>query len=924
MADKSKELGIVDGDVKSSTVSPVVNDLQFALESLQLVDGTLSSVPTDDAEKDPTLGRPEVRKLAAQVAALLLQIERKVVRVVPEADFRKMEQLIPSPEAIYFLNVARRRIADESKKKQELVERTTAILSDIFNVKALGLPPSVFSANVMKISEFSRKYATSKGLDLNFVIDSFSSPESEFYLGVARPVLENAVKNENVTETINDPDVSVFRAGVLPSENFEQLMHAKGASMVMDIQKTWASRKTEQSKEQFLTDLMNAAKKYIGDTFGFNFLGSKLLNCRSISELQRFSAIVPVDAESYGLLKRAHLFLKVMHIILLHDSEVDSSSFIDNSENLRRDIDDFCVTLKNGRTYMNPPRDQNGQALREFTDDIYGMEVDRVEIAEGKPMASTIDKILRGELYDTTGIGDFARMRVFLTEEDCYDGGWESGTFNPVKAEKSIEKLMAIFIARFGNAIDKDSLDYSLITGKTNEASKGAHRGIHFNFKYKSACNSNGLTPEGDPETKTIDVEVQFLAYMPKREYDEDHESYARERKRVLYKRLGLDDTFESFVLDLISALYNDKYVFQFNSIADPFYRMENLDTEHRKHYERQLRMGDKVIFPDMVDLEVLLKENRVLFSGDKVRLLVLLLSILSKRTSSGGYMVNAEVIDYMNKYFPGKLRRLFDKYSKLLKLPPFTDGEPMAYLSRILQMKIRMILQVIGSGEKAEGNRRIADAFDARYTVRVSGVGKAASHKGSVKLTLNTYFSSDKRGRNPDCMSMQYDGPIGLARVPQDDSNNVVDFYWEMQSGEKVGPVYRIVAEEGDVVTCYLLSARNPKSESSSDMIPIWVFQRGFADERLGYSGKVYQYDHRLGFDPASGRSGLVHDSTLNLDSAKDITVTDISKFRPVMGLSGNRARFLNFVEDINGIWTKSHQKHAKGGEFSIRVSLS
>lgn len=825
------EEGVGGTDLKPVKPISTLEDAQLLLEEAL---GILEPVGVNVDE----LATPEARAVVAKVERLVHLVRQRALAALPEVPFRPSAQVVPSPEANHFIGEARRGAEEKLKTKNELVQRTVFMLETVLGSKISGLIPLgrqdeqlIDESDPRKraIKGFAEKYATESGLDINMVIEHLSNQTGEFYVGLQRPQIEAAFRDDRVRDLVSDPSHSVFRSGVLPSRHFEELVHVKVAALVMDIQRAWHSRRMETGEnDRFLAELMGKAKQYIGDTFGFDFLGVELSKCKSLPELQEFARVLPVDKGSYDLLRKAHLFLKVMHIMLLHASEVDESAYFDNSRNLRAEMDDFCVCRGDG-CYVNPPRTADGRPIVDFVDDLNGMGVDRVEVAEGKPLHSTIDKIFRKGLYDTTEIGDFARMRVFLRKEDCYD---EGGSFNVEKTEAALEKLLGIIIARFGNDIDIESLDYSVASGKTNEASKGAHRGIHFNFKYKSACNANGLTPDGEPKTKAIDVEVQLLAYMPGHEYEEDHRKYQTARKKMLSRELGFDGTFDTFVLDLISALSNDKYEFEFRSLVDDFSDIEDLDEEFRKVYERQHGIGDKKLFPEDVDLPALIAEHRVLFSQDKLRLFVLLLTILTAKESDGS-VANAALFDYMESYFPGKIHRLVNQYSRLLRTSAFYDGGEFGYLKRVLEAKMQFITVIANDRRGSKKGVSSRQCFDVHHVMKVGNCYRRS--RGEPVLTMITCFDGGK-GKRPLEMELPYDGPIGLVGEPSGEvagggKPKATDFYWKLKTREldrDRGPVYRIEQEEDGNVVCYLLAdqRRGVVADEGMRKLPIWILQ--------------------------------------------------------------------------------------------------
>jgi len=886
------------------SVTPELLDENKLMQALIVAQELLADIEKSliPAGKDrPELMSPEARQLAADIFHISDRIKSRAKGVLPELSFRPTHQVRPSPVAHDFVVKAREKAEMEDRNKAELISDTVGILSTIFQLQVDITRPDIAA----KINAFAKKYATKSGLDIYMVITSFSDPQGDYFLGVDKSSIESAFKDDSVKGFINDPKTTIFRSGVLPSKHFEQLLHGKVAALVMDIRKTWQSRCTKEGEDEFLSDLMAKAKEYIAYTFHPKFLGDDLSSCKTLSDVQKFAQLFPVEERSFDLLKKSHLLLKVMHLMLLHDSEVDVASYVDNSDNLRLEMQDFCIDLPDGGRYINPPRDLNGKPKPNFEVDNYGMRIDRVEVAEGKPVYSTIDKVFRKDFYDMTEIGDFARMRIFLTKEDCYD---EDGKFNQEKTEKSLEKLLGIMISRYGNDIDMKSLDYSISSGKTNEASKGAHRGIHFNLKYKSSCNANGLTPHGEPVTKSIDVEVQILAYMEKQSYEEDHEAYQESRKKLLFQKLGFENAFDNFVLDLISAISNEKYDFGFRSTVDPFSDIAEIDEEIRKVYERQLGIGDEVLFPESVDLESFMKEGWILFSEDKFRLFVLLLSILTKKDEDGG-LANARLLEYMQRYFPGKLNKLMDTYAKMLKGKDFRPGGEQDYLTRVIASKIQFVKNAISPERKISAGRRSAELFDVGHQLRIHNVGKHA--KGNPGLTLVTTFPGGSRRSTPS-MELPYAGPVGIVKVPSADGDSV-DFCWKMQNGKTTEPVYRIEKDDDDknIIVCYLLSG--------GEKLPMWVMQVNYMDES-GLSGRVYPYTYQVSKNSETNRAYL-NTKTIDSSAGRDVTVLNISNLNPTTGLGKRQSRFIDFVREVGFLWEKAKKRDISNGNYPISV---
>ncbi|MDD3861500.1 MAG: hypothetical protein PHP74_01280 [Candidatus Gracilibacteria bacterium] len=886
-----------------STPEDVLAYVRVNLEDALMALGQL------DAE-DPRMRDPKLRREVATVDSLALELSSNLRRSLPEAPFKLFRQLIPSPEARFFIEKAKRISKEEIYKKRELVDNTFSMLLAVFSVRIPELKHGKDSADerLLKIKTFAERYAHFDGLDVSKVVDIFSKVDGEFFIGLERSAIESSFRDKKVVEMVNNPDISVFRSGVLPSKFFGQLMSDKVSSIVMDIDRTWQSRRSEGGRETFLAGFLNQAKEYVKDRFGETFLTVEFRAVDSLAQLQKLAQTQPLDEKSYVIFKKAQLLLRVMRIMILHSSEIDESMYAANSSNLSSVIDEFCIQVANF-TYINPPRDVNGNPRTDFVQedgliaDENGMKVDRIEVAEDvKLLHAIVDKILRKELYDTTEIGDIVRMRGFLCEEDCFD---EDGAFNPEKVEKALSKFLGIIISIFGNEIDLESLDYSVDTGKTNEASKGSHRGIHVNIKFKSSCNANGLILQcGEPISKAIDAEIQLLVYMSKDNYKADTGFYEKSRKRVLAQKLGIETGFNHFVLDLISALSNDQYKFEFESTADPYKSIEGLDEESRKVYERQSGIGEKALFPESVDLECLLSENRVLFSPDKLRLLVLLLAILTK-TDSKGDLINKQIFEYMEKYFPNKLGGLMDKYFDLLQnREEFKAGGKLAYLKRILEAKIRFVKNV--KSFKGGMTRAI---FSTYHKLKISGSGKGC--KNPVKLTFVTGFSGG-RSKNPYEMEIPYDSPVDIDRkVIKPDEE--VDFCWINRVGKSSSPVYKI-EKSGDEVTCYLLSGER--------RIPLWIIQPDYShgyDYNSDFERRsiICAYVHGVEVDPETNKPMLVV-KDLDLDSAQSVVTPDFNSLRPSTGLDRKQARFINLVYKVGAIWREvaSRTKNKQGVE--------
>jgi hypothetical protein len=903
----------VDGAAESTKpvdINEIVRDVREFLET------TLLERMKFVGDSDPELKDGDARVKLAEAISLAETLRQELLRVLPESPFRSYEQVKPSPEAHYFIAKAKERAQAERDQKYELIQKTCLMLVRVFAVRM----PSLMDFGDRskdpereKITAFASEHVTKSGLDVGAVISAFADKKGPYYIGIERPALEAAFRDKSIAEMVSDPQTSVFRAGVYPSELFEQLIHAKIAAVTMEIEKAWQSRKLESGKEQFILGLMTRARGYIGSRFKKDFLGDELRNCTTLPELQVFARSMPSDAQAYDLLRKSHLLLKVMHMMILHDSKVDQSSYIDNSVNLGTELDDLCLKFEeDGRCYINPPRDDNGRPKSEFEDDKYGMFVDRVEVAkDGKPFDSSMDKVIRKDLSDTTEVGDFARMRIFLTEEDCYD---EQGNYDPVKTEKAIEKLFGIFLSRFGNDVDVKSLDWSVDSGKTNAASGGSHRGLHFNFKYKSTCKANGVKATGESVTRTIDVEVHLLAYMEKNAHTKDVEVYEHGKRGLLRNKLGLENGFEYFVLDLISAISNPNYNYNLSSTVDPFSAIEEVPEEFRKVHQRQLGIGDEDLFPESADLDVLMEEGWILHSPDKLRLFVLLLSILTKENEDGR-LANANIFEYIECYFPGSLHRLIDQYSKLLRGSQFAPGGQMAYLKRVLEAKIMVVKNIKTNVTRNQYKCKESRPHEFTTVTHTLKVGKSVG-RGHPKITFVSNFKGGEY-HGSSTNEVPYQGPVGLVREEQADGKAAY-FYWLMQDGSKVGPVYMIEMEEEEI-TCYLIGS--PTQEEVQQLLPLWILQPDVNDGD-SLSGDVYPYKHRLVFDQTTNRPMVVN---TDIDSAKKQEINlkgGLERLTPSSGLDANRGRFLRLVEQIAPIWTAtSGKKASEAREYKLKV---
>lgn len=851
-------------------------------------------------EQRPELATSADRQAVARVLTLADHIKKRALGVLPEAPFRSSVQVKPSPVALSFLSKARAKELKNSEDKKSKLKRMVESLTRIFSVRINVEDPAVLS----KINEFCERNVSKDGLDINFVINAFSEQGSPFCIVLDRGVIEACFRHPSAEDIVSNPKVSIFRSGVLPSKYFEQFLQGRVAALVMNLQKIWQSRVVEGKKDsEFLAGLISRAKKYIDSTFNEGFLGKKLASCTSLDEIQNYARRLPVDEGSFDLLKKAHLFLKVMEIILSHDSEVNLDLFSYNSDNLRAEVDDFSLQLPNGTRYLNPPRDIDGDPISDFEVDYKGMVVDRIEVAEGKPIYSTIDKVFRKDVYDLTDCGDFARMRIFLTKDDCYD---EDGTFNVEKAEKAIEKVLGIMISRFGQKVDLESLDYSLLTGKSNEASKGAHRGFHFNFKYSSSCNGNELNASGEPLTRSINVECQILAYMPKDDYDADHKQYEKSRKTILFKKLGFENGFDNFVMDLMSAVSNDKYEFEFQSSVDPFSEIEHVDEEMRAVYERHLGIGNEEFFPENVDLESLLNEGWILFSKDKFRLFVLLLAVLTKRNADGS-LTNEKIIEHVQKYFPGKLERILNKLSKIIKTDEFKDGGEKAYLRRVIEAKINFVRGLVSTNRFATTGGNVSEVFRANHFFRVGNVSR--NSKGNPTLSFVTHFPN-VGGNEGAKMETPYKGPIGLVGILRE-GGHVIDFCWQFQNGKRSAPAYRIEYhdERQKFVTCHLL--KGTKS------LLMWKVDVNFFDEDSGLNGVLFRSNYSI--ENGEGNVAEIVQDGFEAEE-RPINVSGFLKLTPSSGMTDSQAKPIRLAEEAGKIWANAKRGGINAGEYLVR----
>jgi hypothetical protein len=384
-------------------------------------------------------------------------------------------------------------------------------------------------------------------------------------------------------------------------------------------------------------------------------------------------------------------------------------------------------------------------------------------------------------------------------------------------------------------------------------------------------------------------------------------------------KQVGVDSDFDSFVMDLISALSSSQYEFNFSSIVDPFDTIRDFDSEFRKVYERQLGIGDKLLFPEDVDLEELLKEHRVLFSPDKLRLFVLLLAILTKKRPDGN-LLNIHLVQYVESYFPGKLNRLMDEYSKIIHGHEFQRGKKLAYLKRILEAKIRIVKNIKSTTEGWKDRLPNNAVFGVERSIKVSGpIAKKKGTFMSPRLSLVTAFTGGK-GREPHEIETVYDGPIDLLRVPQEDGMTV-DFYWLMQDGTKVGPVYRIKENEGGngEMICYLLTTdgRIPSQE-----VPLWILQPDFSDPS-GLGSNIYSYRHGVVVDE---RTNIPRLEATEIDTSRFVRLNSMSMkdLTPASGLDSRQARFLSFVREVKRVLQMAvAKKGVKKGQYKISCGI-
>jgi hypothetical protein len=861
-----------------------------------------------DSEEEELPDDPEVRQMVADFHAAFKRSTLNVLSSAPKRPPRKFDQVTSSSQAADIIEQACELARKEEEEKKEWSDKVENVLINLFLKDNFSLN----DVQINKITAFAEEYAKpGEGLNLNLVLWKLAKPKerkgsvrynekkerfgepAEFDLGIEYGQLVSMFRKKGAEKQIN----TIFRAGVLPTDHFDNFINEKISSNCMNLVNSWYSR-YPIGEEYLLKRIFKEAQGFIGRNFGMGFLDEKLNSCNSLEGLQEFAGILPLDPESFFLLKQANLLIRVMHILILYESTVPHDVYDVAPKVLERDMKDFCLFIEGEegqeKCYLNPPRNDQGQIIRNFLQDEKGMLVDRMEVAtDPKDKDALIMKFLRKDFDDMKQINDFVRMRMFLTEKDCVD---------EASFKKAATKCLGCLLSRFTNDYDVSDLSWSFSSGKTNEASTGKHKGLHVNMKFKLTSEEFGVDGEGNPLTKAVDVEVQILSSVSSEEYEEDRIDYDKGRKKSLKKALEMDKDkralYEDFVLDLVSALHNDEYEFNYGSVTTMNDELERMDDHLKQHFEAQNGLGDKELFPEEINLRALLKNNQVSFAKNKIRLFVLLLDILT-RIDDKGELVNKEIIEYLHDYFPGKLTQILKKYERLIKQKG-TFKENENFLRKILLGRIQFMKNIIDV-KNGEGIQK--PNFKVKKEVFISG----KNNKFNILIKDSSMGSKAKNPQEID--SMKYEGPVGLRREGN-------DFYYEYFNKSKENnesPVYSIEPYENGYI-CYVLG----ESFGEKQKVAIWMLE---IDEDSGEKGVKYKtYPYKLQIENNSSTNipelkvvGNTPDTTNpEIRTAKSIESLE-EILSPELGLPKSEAKRLYFIKRIQKEIAKKREKGKK-----------
>ncbi|MBU1151199.1 hypothetical protein KJ632_00045, partial [Patescibacteria group bacterium] len=288
------------------------------------------------------------------------------------------------------------------------------------------------------------------------------------------------------------------------------------------------------------------------------FMGEKSVYDQRISEINDIDALCqilrdsnPVTEDNFSLLRSVILKLRFLHTRFLIDIEFDREKTARVSGQLQKEMGYLLTELSGAGVYLNAGAD--GEELEDT------ILLDFLKVADAKEEDSAILKISNRELNHPNEIKDWVRMMAMLTAVDSdrlktlmNDAKLSAKAANkplkvtdlPEEVFEIFEKIIAVFLAKFGTDLEIKRIKSSIISGGTNMASTGDHFAVHL------TC----LAKLRDPlETRLVPIPLEFQIRLF--EDEDDHEVYKQIQFSEFAKKMAMNVNFEQYILGMMVAL---------------------------------------------------------------------------------------------------------------------------------------------------------------------------------------------------------------------------------------------------------------------------------------------------------------------------------------------------------------------------------
>ncbi len=916
MAEVQKQLvGLQSGDTKAAqldtrvlpdTVTAMLESIKHLL-SLVLANqppemlATLMVPILDIIAETNHLAAAQIRRIAKEngpfqiggrtIGALhsgMKVLDEAVLDHAPEPELKAREQVVPSDRAYQIVLEAKKASIQRSKEKERRVKAIAETLHELISAKIKELHPETPDDKISTLytyleSTFAQKYEKAIGVRLATIVREISADAFiKAMFNVQEEDLKEVFQDEGDTNQIARlrKEIKVEEG---PSRGFRNLYAERVGNR--NVAYSRAIRESIPPSEAgdtsgYLEELADKANTYAQRILPDFTLHSIVEATSDIDELMWLMKIVPASPDELHIFQSANAKLEIMYALHILETQTDIKYERAVIKQFARRLAMMVVPYSDGNMLVNPPTSEGA-----IIEDPEALETDENHLFINryvidwvcKTLESRIVKIILSDLKSAFSIMDRMRFLVYLTQEDSPTNPHTDPKVDEhmTNSDLAVIKLLGVLLSEFRDELYASRTKYTFMDGGTNSRSGGKHLGLHATLSYMHQSQRNRYARTGEPKAEVVPIEFQVLAFMNEDEARLDHDYYNQTRRQELKEKLGINLTFNDFVVDLMETI-ESRYDFGFRNLSTQEQFEATVDPVLREFHERSLGISDLDIIPEHVNIQHLLEHRKVNLDQNSEPIVLLFLDVLTRANDDGSALVNKATLEYLLNYHKGQLRKIIN----ICKRWPGSRREGNPQIVELIRQKAKILEGLVNNAKQGFAPPKITSQIEN-------------DRSGNYYVATTSSFQN---GYNVQS-KQSYRGPIGMdsREISEDEVHYYEQFPQGARKKERLAYVVQRDMIEGEhVFRCYRVG------EDPRERLLVWTAKPTPQADKFAFKIMSYNYAR----NPEDLSKAILQEVPYNRTKYYPIVPKPgnsvISLMKPSVALEGNNARFYEMIADL------------------------